>query len=372
LKIKKIAAFTAVAAVAVAGSALVAPAFAEPVSNSYVLVGSDTLQDSANALINGTSVTGSFVRVTSADGSTLGSYDAFGTPTIQVKPDSVAFGRPAGSGAGINALRASINFAGNATYTPGAPVPAKTITGLVDVARSSSGPGTNANADGKLLYYPFARDAVAYAYKGGTAAWSNITAAQLKQIYEGTLTSIDGVTVKPRLPQPSSGTRSFFLAQIGSTGKGVADAATSTLAENDASVLGDNEIIPFSAASWIAQANGVTPTNSTTAAGVALGSPIAGVAPFTGSGSSLVPNADYYNDGTFGRDTYLVVERSRVQSSYTTGKNAYDPTLAALFNGTSKSLNNFGVAPNSAGAVKTKFGFLKPSSSVAIAAYPNY
>ena len=361
MKIRKIAAVTAVAAVAVAGAALVAPAFAEPVSNSYALVGSDTLQDSANALLNGTDVSGTRVRVSIAN-ATLGSFDAFGSATIQTKPGGVYFGRPSGSGSGVTALRASIT--GN-PYAPGGtnPTAPRTITGQVDIARSSSGPGGNANADGKLLYYPYARDAVAYAYKGGTAAWANITAAQLKQIYDGTLSSIDGVAIKPRLPQTGSGTRNFFLSAIGysgTTAPAVSDSGNAT-PENDATVLGAGEIIPFSVGGWVAQADGVASVNTTTAPGVALGSPVTGSVPYTGSGSSLVPSPDYYANTTFGRDTYLVVERARV----TQGDPKFDQGLVTAVS----TLTNFGTFSSTAGAVKRKFGFLAPSSTTPLPAF---
>ena len=365
MKIKKIIAMSTVAGVALAGLAF-SSATAEPVSNSYVLVGSDTLQDSTNALANGTSASGPLVRIT-ANGSTLGNFDAFGSTAIQTKPNGPFFGRPAGSGAGVNALRASIT---GAAYTGNAAIPAKAITGQVDIARSSSGP--TVNAAGLLLYVPYARDAVAYAYKGGTAAWSNITAAQLKQIYDGTLTSIDGVAIKPRLPQSGSGTRNFFLPAIGYP-SGTVDAPAvsntgNTTAENDASVLAAGEIIPFSVASWVAQANGVTGTNSTTIAGVALGTPLGATVPFTGTAPALVPEAAYYANASFGRDTYLVVEYARV----TLGNPKYDAGLAGLVDSASTaSLTNFGTLASSPGAVKKKFGFLTPSSTTPLRAVPS-
>ena len=356
MKIKKMVAFGAAVGVALAGVALASPAMAEPVSNSYVLVGSDTLQDSSNALINGTSISGSTVRIFGG-GSSLGSFDAFGTTAIQTKPGGPFFGRPAGSGAGVNALRASIT---GSAYSGNAAVPTRVITGSVDIARSSSGPGANADANGKLVYVPYARDAVAYAYKGGTAAWANITAAQLKQIYDGAITTFDGVAIKPRLPQNGSGTRTFFLGAIGSTAGGVADAATSTLAENDASVLATGEIIPFSAASWIAQANGATGVSTIGTTGVLLGSPLGAVDPFTGTAPNLVANSAYYSNTTFGRDTYLVAEYDRI----TSGTAKYDAALAGLLDSTkSTSLTNFGSLPSSPGAVKKKFGFLAPSTT---------
>jgi ABC-type phosphate transport system substrate-binding protein len=366
VKIKKIIAMSTVAGVALAGLAFASSASAEPVSNSYVLVGSDTLQDSTNALVNGSSKSGANVRVT-YNSSTLGSFDAFGTAAIQTRPNGPFFGRPAGSGAGVTALRASITGVGYAAANNA--TPSTKIVGQVDIARSSSAPGANANANGLLLYVPYARDAVGYAYKGGTAAWANIPAAQLKQIFDGTLTSIDGVAITPRLPQAGSGTRNFFLGALGysgTTAPGVSDIGNVT-AENDANAITAGQIIPFSAASWIAQANGATGTNSTTSAGAAFGSPITSTPAFTGTAPALVPSAPFYANGTFGRDTYLVVERARV----TSGNPKFDAGLAALVNPSiSNSLTNFGSLSSTPGALKKKFGFLAPSSAAPIPAYP--
>ncbi|WP_438353960.1 hypothetical protein [Microbacterium sp. CJ88] len=358
MKLKKLVALGAACGIAIAGIGVATSASAEPVSNSYALVGSDTLQDSLNAITNGTTVSGPQVKVLTANNATLGNFDAFGSAAIQTKTAGVFFGRPSGSGAGVNALRASIT---GANYTGNPAVPARAITGSVDIARSSSGPGANANANGLLAYVPYARDAVGFAYKGGAAAWANLTAAQLKGIYECTLTSVGGVTVKPRIPQSGSGTRSFFLSAIGvsSLGACVTDA-NGTTPENDGSVLGADEIIPFSAASWVAQANGATGVNTTTGAGLAFGSAVAGQAAFTGTAPNLVPNQAYYSDGAFGRDTFLVVEYARI----TPGDAKYDAALATLVNPTvTNSLTSFGSLSSSVGAVKRKFGFLAPSAT---------
>lgn len=373
MKIKKIAALGAAVGVVLSGLAFAAPASAEPVSNSYAIVGSDTLQDSMNALTNGTTVSGASVRIL-AGGQTVGNFDAFGAPAIQTKPGGVYFARPNGSGSGRDALRASVSGT-NWSVTNNA-TPARAITGQVDIARSSSGPGGNSNADGRLLYVPYARDAVAYAYKGGTAAWANLTASQLKAIYDGTLTSIDGVPVTPRLPQTGSGTRTFFLNALGYSGSAPTAPAVNdtgnTTPENDATVLGDNQIIPFSVANWVAQANNVAGVNTVAAApAVALGSSVDGQVPFTGTAPALVPSSGYYANTTFGRDTYLIVERAKVQSSFTySGAPAYDAVLAGLVDSTkTSSFTNFSTAPFAPGAVKRKFGFLAPSSTTPIAAY---
>ena len=357
MKLKRFAAVTTALGVLVAGGFAAGAAYAEPVSNSYVLVGSDTLQDVGNALANGTVITGTSVRVLGG-GQTIGSFDAFPSTgagsQIQTKPGGPTFLRPAGSGAGVNALRASIT--GNA-YN------GKTITGQVDIARSSSGPGTNATADGKLAYVPFGRDAVAYIYKGGNAQWANLTAAQLKQIYEGTLTEVGGTPVTPRIPQSGSGTRSFFLGAIGNPTlkAGIADAP-----ENDASVLGNNEIIPFSVAGWVAQVTGASANNTVAGSNVSLGSPLA-AAPVTGTGAGTTPNSAYYANTTFGRDTYLVVERARI----TPGDAKYDKGLADLVDPTrAGSLTNFtAISSGSARRVKEKFGFQAPSQTAPLFAY---
>ncbi len=370
MKLKKIAALGAAVGLVLSGIGLASTASAEPVSNSYVAVGSDTLQDAMNALTNGTNASGSYVRIL-ADGQTIGNFDAFGSPAIQTKSGGPFFARPNGSSAGRDALRRSIDGAN--WSASGNTTPARAITGQVDIARSSSGAGTNANAEGRLLYVPFGRDAVAYAYKGGNAEWANLTATQLKGIYEGTITSVGGATIKPRLPQTSSGTRSFFLGAIGVTNpSGVADASNTTVPENDATILGDGEIIPFSAANWVAQSNNVASVNTIAAStGVSLGSPVSGAVPFTGTAPSLVPNAAFYSNTTFGRDTYLIVQRARVQSSFTyTGAPSYDPVLANLVNSASiTSLTSFSLSPLAAGSVKRKFGFLAPSSTTPVAAY---
>lgn len=362
MKIKKLLAFGIVAGLALATFAATVPALADPVSNSYVLVGSDTLQDSANALVNGSTLTGSEVRI-KANGSTLASYNAFGSTTIQTKPNGPFFTRPSGSGEGVKALSASIQSTSYKSVS---------IGGQVDIARSSSGPGSNASDSGKLLYVPFGRDAVSYAYyDDGSGALANLTAAQLKSAYNGDTVTVNGVTVKPLIPQSSSGTRKFFLSAIGVSSDAtcsLASCTTSTLAENDASVLTTaGQIIPFSSASWIAQSNGAAPSTISSTSSVLLGSPD-GTAPFTGTGSNLVPSSGFYSSTTWGRDTYLVVEYARVNPSDA----KYDAVLSNLVDPESAtSLTSFDAspAPTTAGAVKLEFGFLAPSTQVPTRAY---
>lgn len=363
--LRRLAVLGTTAGLVVSGFMLAGPASADPVAGGYAAVGSDTLEASMNALVNGTTVTGASVRVYGG-GNAIGNFDAFGSATIVAKSGGPSMVRPSGSGNGVTALTDSIRGAAALWNNVN-------IAGQVDIARSSSGNTTNAN--GNLLYVPYARDAVSYAYDcNGCAAsdeavLSTLTKAELTQVYGATGPSvIRGVTINPRLPQAASGTRQFFLTALGysktylSPAVPSGDNTSGGPQENDATVLSNsavtNEIIPFSVANWVAQSNGVAP--STMVGTVKLGQPT-GVVPFTGTAPALVPNSTFYSDPTFGRDTYLVVEYARVNPASGT----YDADLAKLVDpaGGAQSLVSFGASKTQPGAVKTKFGFLAPSSS---------
>lgn len=367
MKIRKLGPVTLAVSVLVGVVAVATPASADPVTGGYVAVGSDTLQDSVNALVNGTTVTGPGVRV-SANGISLGSFDAFGSSLIRTKNSGGYFTRPSGSGAGVNALRASA-----AHYT----LAGQNLNDQVDIARSSSGPGGNANVNGLLVYVPFARDAVSFAFRvpasdtACAAALAVLTKAELTALYSASApntTLCAGRSITPRLPQSASGTRKFFLnalfgSETATPGAAVptADSTTAGPQENSGNQIADYQIIPFSAASWIAQNNGAAPSSIASDPTLALGS-IDGVPAYTGTGTSLVPNQAAYDSTTFGRDTYLVVEFARVDP--TNAK--YDPALARLVDPTQgvNSLVNFSATlPNQIGSVKAKFGFRPPSTT---------
>jgi len=377
VKLNKAVAFGAAVGVALAGIAFSAPASAEPVTGTYSITGSDTLQDVINALTNGTNVTTSPVRVVS-NGGPVGNFDAFGGALIQAKPFGPIFQRPNGSSAGRDSLRASMS--GN-NWGPIVTLPVRPIPGQVDIARTSSAPpAAEISANGRLLYVPFGRDAVSYAYKlaAGVVAPAGIdtlTTAQLTAFYNGTVTTLGGTTVVPRLPIFSSGTRQFFQLAIGvpnaSLGSGI-DAASAGVPENDANQLNPApntiQIIPFSVAQWVAQSNGVANSDSTLSPGAVFGS-ANGIAPFTGTRPNLVPAPAFYSAAPFGRDTYLIVEAARVLDPAAL---TYDAGLAALMNpALARSLTNFSSGPTTAGAVKRIFGFLPVASTTPIRAYPN-
>ncbi|WP_127819267.1 hypothetical protein [Microbacterium sp. CPCC 204701] len=348
---------------------------AEPVSPGLSVVGSDTLQDVVNALANGTQITGSAIRTTG--GSTnIGAFDATGSVLIQTKAAGPRFGRPNGSTDGIIALSRSIDGGNYTARTPGSPTVA--IPNQVDIARSSSGPASGAGAGsadpmGPLRFIQFGRDALAYAYTGGTAAWANIDHATLTDIFDGGApVSIDGVQVTAVIPQAGSGTRQDWLNKlIGANdypNGGTVPAGILVGQEHDTTHLADgsnfptNAIIPISAAQWVAQNTGAGIDRR--GPGAQIGSPIAGVAAVTGSGSSAVPNQAYYSNTTWGRDTYIVVENARV----TLGDAKYNAGLANAVSNAASKLGNHGALQNQAGAVKRKFGFLAPSSTTPIRA----
>lgn len=365
---KKLIAMTATAGVALSVLAFAGPAHAEPVSSSYVVVGSDTLQDVSNALANGTGISGGNVR-SFAGGKAIGSFDATGSVLIQTKTAGPRFGRPNGSSDGVKALSRSIDGAGYKAGTVGSPT--VVITGQVDIARSSSGAGTTANATGPLVYVPFGRDALTYAHSG-PIGFNVIDQATLTGIFNCSITQVAGVDVVPVIPQAGSGTRADWLSKLGLTAiYATANPACVVVGqEHDTAMLADgvtpfpaNGITAMSAAQWVAQATGAGIDRRGTTA--VIGTPISGTPAVTGTGTATVPNAPYYANSTWGRDTYMVAEYARVE----VGNPKYEAALAGLLDPTnSTSLTNAGTFSSTAGAAKKKFGFLPPSSTTPVRA----
>ncbi|MCI4659419.1 hypothetical protein [Cryobacterium zhongshanensis] len=356
---KKAIALCATVGVALTGFAIATPANAEPVSNSYVAVGSDTLEDVVSTLANGSALSGSPLRSTAAGGTTIGSFDATGTAYITTKPNGVRFGRPNGSGDGRTALLRSIDGAAYTSGTVGAPA-AVVITGQVDIARSS-GSGTVDTA-GSLIQVPFGRDAIAYAYDSGSTATGidTISTATMTSLYTCSVTTLGGVTVTPVIPQAGSGTRKDFMSKIGVTDATLGSCVT-VGQEHDASALGINTVMPMSVSRWVAMNTGASfPKLKAT---TVLGSLVAGTTPVTGTGTAMLPNQTYYNDSLWGRDTYLVVQYARVDPTNA----SYDAKLAALLDPTkATSLTNSQTTPTKTGALKKKFGILAPSTTTAV------
>ena len=92
------------------------------------------------------------------------------------------------------------------------------------------------------------------------------------------------------------------------------------------------------------------------------GRSIDGVAPYTGTAPSLVPNTAYYNSSDWGRTVYIVVPTAKISS----GNALYDQGLYDLTNlSSSTSLTYWGGsgAPTTSKAVKLKFGFSAPTGT---------
>lgn len=353
MKLKSYQAVGAICATALAlGLTTTASASAEPTTPDRPLaaVGSDTIQDVWNALTN----TGPIKSVAS--------FDAFGAPSaIVTKAGVTPFTRPNGSGAGVKALSASLNPL-NHVYKDSANNSFTLRKNDVDIARSSSSPSVTGT---DLTFLPFARDAVTVAVKHSTNTPLILTTQQIANIFSCTAgdgVTIDGATGKPvigtmkftpKLPQAASGTRGFFLKAIGIAPNTtcIPDAEQAYPENNGTALVNDGDIIPFSAAQWIAQKNGAM--SNTTGAGQLLAD-IDGLKAIdpNSSAPALVPG-NLYGDpgvapasgkGTFARDTYNVVS-----SSVQTSKLTYN---VVLNNAVSTSLKT-----TAGKSIITKFGF---------------
>ena len=324
------------------------PANADPASGTFgtlVGLGSDTTQDVTNAIAK------------SIGSGKLASYDAIGsTATVVTRSGGIAVPRVNGSGAGRDMLRVAIgqipNKTGVATSAGTSVEITSSVIGQIDYARSSSGPGTDEAAEGVLTYVPFARDAVGVAvdptgplakvpfyvgsatdakteptlynvYRGYVQyAYINTTAGTYNSVGE-TATAPAGTTaykIQPILPKFGSGTRSYFVGQLGG-GTDVAGLVANTwttvnekytvngvatdVQEHEGAAIMQSTaglpantyaIGPFSIAQYVAQTNGIDGLANRTA-GVTL--PALGktasdrVATTTGSGKALATNTAY-------------------------------------------------------------------------------
>ncbi|HEX6360857.1 hypothetical protein [Actinophytocola sp.] len=239
-------------------------------------VGSDTTEHVMNGLSEVVTINGTKV---------IGSYDASGSATITTKDPATTPGctinRPSGSGNGVNALIAS-QQAGN---------------GCVQFARSSSNSSASFPGAG-LTYVPFATDAVSYAVRSDSAISKRLTIAQLQTIYN----CAAGANYLPLLPQFGSGTRQFFLRELGFTDSAdfttqpahncvkQVDATGAPLLENTGTLLTDpKHIAPYSIAQYLSQINVVVPDVH----GKTILGQINGVAPAVLNTSSTMDRAVY-------------------------------------------------------------------------------
>ena len=203
--------------------------------------------------------------------------------------------RPNGSTAGLKALTAN-QFDGRTGHY------------CIDFGRSSSGRSASAPplGPGGVSYVAFARDAVTWSTRtaahGGSDAPASLTLAQLKGIFSCKTTNWNKVggkngAIKVYLPQPGSGTLSFWEKTMGITTLG--SCVSQAPEENEGAYPGfnsPNAVFIFSIGSYIAQkyhsaACGKAPTGTQNRFGCnnigVLGlNKISGVAPTT---SAAVP-----------------------------------------------------------------------------------
>ncbi len=306
----------------IAGPASADPGITYPGSAPYATapiagMGSDTTQTVENGLAAKASTTLGAPK--------FESWDAV-NPTTGAKHDSIKsnYRRANGSTEGQAAI--SRAFDGGAWPKGCGATGTTTLAGKIQYARSSSGPkvpGTAGNS--QLTFIPFARDAVSYAFNGTTGTLGSMSLSQIQGVYLGTITKINGITMRPYLPQAGSGTRSFFLTKVmGLTTEPAFWATLPTTEENDANVISVvGRMMPFSAANWIAQKNGKQVNHTGTAK---IGSPN-GVAPTFGTAPTLTPHIVYFANTTFGRDVYNVV----TTASVTPGNAKFNSNLYKLF-----------------------------------------
>ncbi|WP_380284094.1 substrate-binding domain-containing protein [Kitasatospora purpeofusca] len=208
-----------------------------PAATDMVGVGVDTTQ----GFMNQTS--GDYNASLTAGQPRLYSWDATGYSPITPKAGATTIARPDGSGAGFNAL---INNTG----------------ATLDYSRSSR--GTVVGDPTSYSFVPFARDAVGWSAKAGGHAPANLSTAQLKGIYECTITnwaqidpSLGNAAIKPVLPQAGSDTRTAFLRALGGSTVIIPGACVISGPRNDRGtdpLLNDVDVVfPYSIGVYVDQ-----------------------------------------------------------------------------------------------------------------------
>lgn len=320
-----------------APSASADPKFAD----ALVGVGSDTTMD-VMAGLSGYANGKPFTPVESSVASGrkhIASWDSrLSTHTdncIAPKLKSPTIYRSNGSSEGRRALSRAID---GTVYGPAAQCGgSKVVTGLIDFARSSSGPSSG-DTGTALTYIPFGRDALSFAYyaNGVATPVTSLTRAQITTLYTTGPQTISGVEIVPCGIQTGSGTYQSWLgmttatAAQDTTATATCEAAGTVgrLQENDATALkakgdalvGKQVIIGFSAANFIAQGNGVALNQlavgvdlgeiSNDGTGANLGKPY--TTSVVNSSTVYAPSATFYNSTVFGRNVYNVFDTARV------------------------------------------------------------
>jgi hypothetical protein len=331
-------------------------------TSAYVGVGADVTQD-LYAAFTGASPAPPASNTTfytplhsssATNNKTIESFDANpagGTTTnpgcITTKLGGPSFDRPNSSTAGIAALLDAVNGVGWENSSASCTGATVSVTGQIDFARSARGPKTSGTT---LTFVPFARDGLGIVYYDhGDGSINTLTTAQLNALYSsstGTET-IGGDTVYACLTISGSTPRSNLESAIGVSDTQASTAATAAgcnnLVQNSgnafysfASALptGSAAVVPISSGSWISQNNGVAVDRSDLAR--AGGANLAAIdslgTPYTGSGTSELPNTTYYQSTLYGYNIYTVLPTSKL-SGFT-----QDAALESLFVGSGSAI----------------------------------
>ncbi|MFD2416364.1 substrate-binding domain-containing protein [Amycolatopsis pigmentata] len=194
-------------------------------------------------------------------------------------------------------------------------------TAAIDVARSSSPRSSSDPAT--FEYYGFAKDGVSWSASstGAAAKVSSLTLAQLRGIYSGTITNWNQVggadaPIKVYLPQAGSGTRAFFTGTVLGFDPLTKPVTVHTFQENEGATIPAADqaaaIAPYSAAQWVAQANGTaTDKRGGFFEGDLTGAGTDGVPIVARTGAKWAPN---FSDGFLGSRTVYYVLDSRSPS----------------------------------------------------------
>jgi ABC-type phosphate transport system substrate-binding protein len=248
---------------ALTSSLLIVPAAADPVvgapgtppaglTATQILAGVGA--DADAELVDAAAV--AYNAQTPAPTSFLASYDAFNPVTgasesITTKPGCV-LPRPNGANTGVSALLTGAK----STVDPTA--------FCIDFARSSRAKKSD-GSEASLTFYALARDAVTWVSIGNSYAPKSLTLAQLKGIFECSITDWSQVggqagAIHVFTPPSGAATYTFFLQAIGSSltsvATGCGTAAKPTQTNDGTSLAGDPQAIaPYAVTKWAAQRN---------------------------------------------------------------------------------------------------------------------
>jgi ABC-type phosphate transport system substrate-binding protein len=257
------------------------------------------------------------------------SFNAVGSATITEKTGCTPITRPNGSSAGITELEAGTRPAGDKSDH------------CADFARSSRG-RTAGTDPSSILFIPFAIDGVTWSadtFTGSTHAVNNLSTQQLTAIYSCDASLINSkypqgspVTWKevggtstdpiiPVIPQSSSGTRKFFLQQIGVTTLGsCVQGQDDSVEENEGtnaifkdSTKAPDIVFPYSVAVYLAQTEG---KHGAGTQGKQVLRNVNHVAPTTGTAPNATINATF----PYLREVYNVVRNSSTNGGQTVPK----------------------------------------------------